>query len=411
MPSDLTSRSFWLNNLGQSPWLGQAELPAVSDVVVIGGGLTGASTAYWLSRLGASVTLLDRSHLASGATGRNGGHIVFGPNQNFATSVNAIGLEQSLDLWDFTKTSVKLMDQLVQDHGIDCDLHHTPWVTLALTTEQAASLEASYELMVPYGLATDFWQGEELRNHIHSGCFVAGLVEPLHAQIWPAKFVLGLSQLAIQQGAMVCPNTSVQAVHRQGQHLMVVTNRGNIQANAVVYATNGFTHHLLPELQSVIVPVRGQVVATAPLPRLWEFDWLANDGYEYAIQRQDGRLIFGGMRRQSPTHEIGVEDHDTIEPNVRQGLQRFLQEAFESLQNIRIDYEWTGIMAYTPDENPLVGALPHRPGEYIAAGYTGHGMSLGFLAGKALAERIAGVAATPLPQAFEPNRFEQNHGG
>ena len=60
----------------------------------------------------------------------------------------------------------------------------------------------------------------------------------------------------------------------------------------MVYATNGFTHHLLPELTSVVVPVRGQVLATEPLPRLWEFDWLANDGYEYAIQRQDGRIIF-----------------------------------------------------------------------------------------------------------------------
>ena len=118
-----------------------------------------------------------------------------------------------------------------------------------------------------------------------------------------------------------------------------------------------------------------------------------------------GALFFGGMRRQSPTHEVGIEDHDTLEPNVSKGLRQFLQEAFGLPQKIRIDYEWTGIMAYTPDENPLVGPLPNRPGEYIAAGYTGHGMSLGFWVGKALAERIAGGTATPLPQAFDPNRF------
>jgi glycine/D-amino acid oxidase-like deaminating enzyme len=405
MTSTLISRSFWLTDLDCISPLGQTNLPAVSDAVVIGGGLTGVSTAYWLSRLGVGVTLLDRSHLASGATGRNGGHVVFGPNQNFATSVQAIGLEPSLELWDFTKTSVKHMGQLVADHGIDCDLYFTPWVTLALTAEQAERLRTSYELMVPYGLATDFWQGEKLQQALRSDRFMAGLVEPLHAQMWPAKLVFGMSQVATEQGAVVCPNTSVQSVHRQGQQLTVATNQGEIRTKAVVYATNGFTHHLLPELKSVVVPVRGQVLGTEPLPRLWEFDWLANDGYEYAIQRQDGRIILGGMRRQSPTHEVGIEDHDTLEPNVSQGLRQFLREAFESLQDIRIDYEWTGIMAYTPDENPLVGPLPHRPGEYIAAGYTGHGMSLGFWAGKALAERIAGVAATPLPQAFDPRRF------
>ncbi len=411
MASDLVGRCFWLTGLQHPLLQHRSDLPSSADVVVIGGGLTGTSTAYWLSRLGMSVTLVDCSHLASGATGRNGGHVVFGPNQNFSTSVEAIGLEQTLELWDFTKTSVKLMNQFVEDHGIPCDLRFTPWVTLALTPAQEDSLRASYELMAPYGLATEFWTGEALHQRIHSRYFRAGLVEPLHAQMWPAKLVLGLGQGAAQQGAILCPHTPVQAVHRQGQHLMVKTSRGDIQTEAVVYATNGFTRPLLPEFQEVIVPVRGQVVATAPLPRLWEFDWLANDGYEYAIQRQDGRLILGGMRRQSPTHEIGIEDHNTIEPNVSRGLRQFLREAFQALENTRIDYEWTGIMAYTPDENPLVGELPDRPGEYIAAGYTGHGMSLGFLVGKALSEHIAGQPTLPLPRAFNPSRFYRSWDG
>jgi len=405
MDPNLSSHSFWLTNLKPPLLQGDVDLPKGSDAVVIGGGLTGTSTAYWLSRLGINVTLLDRSHLSSGATGRNGGHVVFGPNQNFATSVEAIGLEQTLELWDFSKTSVKLMEQAIQDHGIDCDLRFTPWVTLALTVQQEESLRTSYEMMAPYGLATDFWTGEELHQRIHSRFFKAGLVEPLHAQMWPAKFVLGLGQAAAQQGTILCPNTSVQEVRHQGRHLTVKTNRGEIRTESVVYATNGFTHHLLPELKETIVPVRGQVVATEPLPRLWEFDWLANDGYEYAIQRQDGRLILGGMRRQSPFHEIGVEDHSTLEPNVSQGLRQFLKTAFKSLKDARVDFEWTGIMAYTPDENPLVGEVPGRPGEYIAAGYTGHGMSLGFLAGKALSECIAGKQTAVIPRAFAPGRF------
>jgi gamma-glutamylputrescine oxidase len=405
MVADLSSRPFWLANL-EHPLLHQnSALPDTTDVVVIGGGLTGVSTAYWLNTLGISVTLLERGGLASGATGRNGGHVVFGPNQSFSTSVRAIGLEPTLALWDFTKTSVALLRQFIETHQINCDLHFTPWVTLALTAEQEQDLRESYRLMAAYGLATDFWERDYLAQKIHSTYFRVAMVEPLHAQVWPARLVLGIAQVAVQQGAMVCANTTVQSVQRGAKGLVVRTDRGDLHTGAVVYATNAFAHHLLPELKDVIIPVRGQVLATAPLPRLWEFDWLANDGYEYAIQRQDGRLVLGGMRRQAPGHEIGIEDETTIEPNVSQGLRQFLKDAFGSLIDVPIDYEWTGIMAYTPDENPLIGRLSHRPGEYIAAGYTGHGMSVGFLAGKALAEAIYNGGTNLIPQAFAPGRY------
>ena len=175
----------------------------------------------------------------------------------------------------------------------------------------------------------------------------------------------------------------------------------------MVYATNALTYHLLPELQGIIQPIRGQAVATAPVPRLWDFDWSANDGYEYAIQRVDGRIIFGGMRWRSPSQEVGVEDDTMIEPNVSRSLRAFLSDNFEALSDIAIEYEWTGIMGFTPDENPLIGELPHRSGEYIAAGFTGQGMSLGFLAGKALSDLIAGRDDISLPAAFAPGRFGQ----
>ena len=116
------------------------------------------------------------------------------------------------------------MGQLVEDHGIDCDLHFTPWVTLALTAAQAESLRTSYELMVPYGLATDFWQWR--RNCDKPSAvtvFIAGLVEPLHAQMWPAKLVFGISRVATEQGSSslppyVCPVGSSPGPTPHGRH-------------------------------------------------------------------------------------------------------------------------------------------------------------------------------------------------
>ncbi|MBD1874589.1 FAD-binding oxidoreductase [Nodosilinea sp. FACHB-131] len=178
-----------------------------------------------------------------------------------------------------------------------------------------------------------------------------------------------------------------------------------MQAKVVVYATNALTYHLLPTPKGVIVPVRGQVIATAPTSQLFDFDWYLSNDTGYAIQRQDGRIIFGGMRWKSPTKEIGIEDDSTLEPLVGEGLKTFLRDTFPSLRDVAIEYEWTGIMAFTIDENPLIGELPGRPGEYISAGYTGHGMPVAIAAGKTIAEQIAGSAQTTIPKPFRPERF------
>ncbi len=278
-------------------------------------------------------------------------------------------------------------------------------VSLAITPAQATAIQANYEAMVAHGLAPDYWDAAQVAQQTQSSAFLAALVEPDHGQLWPAKLVVGMARAAQHQGAQIYTHTPVHAVTRQGEGFSVTTGQGQIQTGAVVYATNALAHHLLPQLKGVIVPVRGQVVATAPAPRLFDFDWLANEGYEYAIQRQDGRIIFGGMRRKSPTQEIDIEDDSTLNPAVSRGLRTFLSDIFTPLKDVLIDYEWTGIMGFVADENPLVGKLSNRPGEYISAGYTGHGMALAVVAGRAIAEQIAGNITLPIPRPLRTERF------
>jgi len=398
-------QSFWLANLKRPTLTAVTDLPQSVDVVVIGSGLTGVSTAYWLSTQGIKTLLLEKSELSSGATGRNGGHIIANSGPNFATSIQQHGIDGATAILEFTRENFRLLHELVEGNAINCDLRDNDLVTLAMNAQQTEQLQQAYDLMTTHGLATDFWDAAQVARRTSSHAFYAAIVRPGHGQFWPAKLVVALAQLAVQQGALMAPHTSVKRVDRQSDGLIVSTDRGDVRAAAVVYATNALSHHLLPELKDVIQPVLGQALATAPLPRLWDFDWSANDGYEYAIQRADGRIIFGGMRWCSPSQEVGLEDDTTIELSVSQGLRSFLREHFEALRDIKIDYEWTGIMGFTPDEQPLIGELPHRPGEYIAAGFTGQGMSLGFLAGKVLADLIARRGDISLPAAFAPERF------
>jgi len=398
------SNSFWLNH-EELPFQPAQTLPQRADVVVIGGGITGVTTAYWLSKLGLRPVLLERGELSCGATGRNGGHFVFGANQSFQDSVESHGLEATLALWNFTQQSAQILQQLTHQHAIDCDLRFNAMVSLALTPTQAKSLKDNYELMAPHGLASDYWDAELVAQKTQSSAFLSALVEPHHGQLWPAKLVLGIARAAQRQQAHIQTHTLVHSVTRQGASFCITTSRGQIQAGAVVYATNALAYHLLPTLKAVIVPVRGQVIATAPAPPLFDFDWLTNSGYEYAIQRQDGRIVFGGMRLRSPTEEIGLEDDSTLEPTVSEGLRSFLGQIFPVLKTLPIEYEWTGIMGFTADDNPIVGELPGRPGEYVSAGYTGHGMAVAIAAGRAIAEQIAGSATLPIPYPFRPERF------
>jgi glycine/D-amino acid oxidase-like deaminating enzyme len=166
-----------------------------------------------------------------------------------------------------------------------------------------------------------------------------------------------------------------------------------------------------PPLDGVIVPVRGQVVVTEPVDPMWPFGLSTNFGYEYWLQRPDGRIVLGGMRWITPTREEGTDDDTVIEPAVSQRLRAFLPAHFPALANVRVEHEWTGIMGFTPDRAPLVGPLPGSPGEYLAAGFHGHGMPMTFYAARAVAEMTAGREPEIfVPEAFLPARFARLRG-
>jgi gamma-glutamylputrescine oxidase len=254
------------------------------------------------------------------------------------------------------------------------------------------------------GLAVEFWDAEQAAHHTHSSRFLGGLLYKEHGQVWAAKLAVAIADIARCSGVNIQTQTRVEAVESNREHLIVQTARGQIQAKFVIHATNAAARQLRPLLKAWITPVRGQVVITEPVAQLWDFGWLTNHGYEYCLQRADGRIVLGGMRWRSPSEEWNVENDSQVEPAVSQGLRAFLPNSFEALRHVQIEQEWTGIMGFSPDDNPLVGELPGYPGEYLMAGYTGHGMSIAFGAGKAIAQMIQGQE-TELPPSFSPARF------
>jgi gamma-glutamylputrescine oxidase len=397
--------SDWLQAAPYQAHGAASPLPARTQAAVIGGGITGASAAYWLRRLGIEVTLLEARGLAGGATGRNGGHLVAGPAVDFAEAIGRYGLEPALALYRFTLDTIEAIRAFVQAHHIECDLSLLGTACLALDSTELDSLSESAELMSRHGLPLTWWSAAECAAQTHTGAFLGGFLNPAAGKLWPARLVFGIAEQALALGARLHTQTPVQAVEREGGRLRVVTARGTIEAEQVIYAANAWTRRLLPGLAETIVPVRGQVILTDPAPSALPFGLVTDHGHIYCVQRPDGRLVLGGQRNRSSTLEIGVDDDTRLNPDVGAALRDFLPRHFPGWPRLGVQQEWTGIMAWTPDLNPMIGPLPGRPGEYLAAGYSGHGMPIAFTAGKMLAEMAAGRTPDQYLDIFRPDRF------
>lgn len=397
--------SYWLREAPFQTLGATTELPARVDTVVIGGGITGASAAYWLRHLGLDVVLLEARGLAGGATGRNGGHLVSGPAVDLAEAVRRYGLEPALDLYRFTLNTVEAIRAFVGEHYIECDLDLQGTAFLALDADELRGLSESADLMARHGLPVVWWDAAQCAARTQTDAFLGGYLNPAAGKLWPARLVFGIAEQAQALGARIHTQTPVEAVTREGSRLRVVTARGAALADRVIYAANAWTRRLLPELAATIVPVRGQVILTDPIALTLPFGLVTDHGHIYCVQRPDGRLVLGGQRNRSATQEIGIDDDGSLNPDVGAALREFLPQRFPKLAPAGVQQEWTGIMAWSPDLNPLIGPLPGRPGEFLAAGYSGHGMPIAFTAGRLLAEMAAGRTPDGYLDLFRPDRF------
>lgn len=319
---------FWNKNVGERSR--NSKLPKQVDILVIGGGLSGSSVVYWLSELyqHASILLLERGELASGATGKNGGHL------------KPVNTQEELCARDLIR--------VITENDLISDV--------------------------------------ELFIHQES---------PLGAQVHPVKLVLALCNLATRnKNVSIKTNCTVMKIDETIEsHYDVQTSEGYIHAKKVIVTTNGFTNNLFPHLKEIIYPVRAQCVATEPLD-INNLIFPTNSNHferkhdMYILQRRtDGRIIAGGFRRSVPGEEENIDDDSVINSTISNHLKQWLIEdpriKAKNIPNIKIEYEWTGIMGFTKDKNPLIGKL--KDNLFISAGFNGHGMPVCFWASKTIA--------------------------
>lgn len=388
--------------LPTSLWLHRPSTPEELDTVVVGGGFVGLSAAWWLAREhGVRATLLEAEHLAGKASGRNAGFLLTGSAVPFVRLVEAHGRETALRFWEASRENRTLLRREILDPGtVDASfLPEGSWIAALEGTGQREDLEESLELLRAEGFELQWRDAEAVRNASGSERLTGAIFQPEDGGLNPVRLCRGLARLDLFD---VRTGVEVRHLEPEGDRVRLVTLAGDILARRVVVAVNAYAPSLLPFLARTIRPVRGQALATAPGARHLEGVWYINDGFEYLRQLPDGTLVLGGCRQVAERIEVGYVECPTA--TVQGALEEFLNKSFPAFAERPVMDRWAGIMAYTEDGFPRVDQVPDLPGAVYAAGFSGHGLSLGFAVGRHLARRVLGKAdpvgwLTPRPPA------------
>lgn len=331
------------------------------DAVVVGGGIAGVSTALALARRHQKTLLLEARTLAACASGRNIGFVLTGTAEHYAAAIERYGREKARLVWQASTANRQRLFATASD--LHVPLEHCGSLLACVDAEEAAAAQQSARLLNEDGFEGTF----EPSDPLHRG-FVAALAKPGDAAVDPVALVRAIAAAATTDGVEILENAPVWTVEPG----LVHSAAGTIRTNHIVVAAGPYTPHLLPQLPAAIAPFRGQVLATAPGPRVLATLVYANHGYDYARQLPDGRFLAGGSRDHAPEGEVGFEDRVTAP--IQAGIEEFLHQYFAEVK-APVETRWAGTMEFTEDLLPLVGAVPGMRGVHVCAGFSGHGLA------------------------------------
>ena len=369
-----------------------AELPPLvgevqADVAVLGAGYTGLTAALHLAERGYKVTVLEAQRVGWGASGRNGGQILTGYNPSIATMAGWVGPDDARRLWDLAEEAKRLLAETITRHGIACDLTRG-YLYAGLKPRHMRALRAMQAEWQGLGHGNaQLLDQTQIRGRVGSPHYIGGLYDPEGGHLHPLNYALGLAEACRAAGVTIHEQSPVIAVDTGGAPSLT-TARGRVRATALVIVGNALLGKLVPGLGRTIAPVGTYIAATEPLgpDRIRQVlrDDVAvcdmNFVLNYYRRTPDDRLLFGGRVSYS-----GLEA-----PNLSQQMRRSMLKTFPQLADVRLDQVWGGLVDITVNRAPHLGRL--GPTSYFAHGFSGQGVALTGIAGRIMAEAIAGQA-------------------
>lgn len=361
-----------------------------ADVLVVGGGFAGLSAALEMAQRGLSVVLLEADRVGSGASGRNGGQAIVGYASGQEPFEQQLGTADAQQAWDMSVEAVELIEQRIADHGIDCDWQRG-YVYVADRASKRDALREEIDGLQARGVECTWAEGDDVRALIDSPRYVAAAREQRSGHLHPLKYVLGLARAAQAAGVRIFEHSPVTALQR-GDTLTARTDRGQVRARFGLLAGNcmlpEFSPSVAPEIASRIMPVGTYIIGTDVLdPALCERLIPGNAAVcdnnfvlDYFRFSADHRMLFGG--RVSYTTRTPARLKETMTERMAQ--------VFPALRGVPVEYVWGGFVDISMNRAPDFGRLGENL--YYLQGFSGHGVALTGLAGRLVADAVAGQA-------------------
>lgn len=358
-----------------------------ADVAVVGGGFTGVSAALHLAERGYDVVLIEANRIAWGASGRNGGQLIDGFVETSKIG-KRFGADAEQMAWIMGLECRDIVVQRVRDYGIDCDLQFG-YIDLALKQHDVDEFERTLSMKRARNYPHDvsLVAREDLYQYVGSDRYIGGLFNTGNGHLHPLNLCLGEAQAAASLGARIFEQSVATRINH-GECPEVVTENGLVRASKVILAGNAYLGDTEPRIRNSVIPAGSYIIATERLNEAVAAKLLPQDSaccdqraaLDYFRLSRDRRLLFGGLCNYSGRRPKDISA--TLRPK--------LLQVFPGLADAHIEFEWGGQIAISVNRIPQFGRIKYNT--YYAQGYSGHGLAPTHLAGKMLADVVAGDA-------------------
>ena len=360
--------------------------PAAVDILVVGGGYTGLSAAIAAHDGGAAVAVIDAGYPGAAASSRNGGMFGAHPRLPLAQLTEKFGAEVAKGVFNEATPALSFVRDLQVREGIDCDYQNTGRIALAWTRKDFEGHKRLVDDLAKTDVEARLVEKKDLGEEIATDLYHGGVVLPQHGAIQPRKFHDGLLSAVLGRGVPVVGTCEALAVERVSGGYLLKTSLGEIRAEKVILATNGYTGRAFPWADRRVFPLPSFIIATEPMSdnllgklapgRRMMVETRARHSY-FRISPDGSRILFGGRCSMKPV------DMKTA----ARRLKATMCEVWPELKDIALTHAWTGFTGYAFTHMPQVG---EAEGLHYALAYSGSGTVMAPYLGAKAAFRALG---------------------
>ena len=370
-------------------------IPKTAGVIIVGGGIVGTSTAYYLAKSGVKdIVVLEKNTVCSGSTARCGAGI----RAQFGLELNCrLGL-----------ASIEVHEGLSEELGMDTGLNQMGYLLVSYTPEEWALFQQNIATQHRAGVMTETLSLQEVKDicpgiqHVDEACGFTFYNRDGTGD--PFLTTFALKEGAMRYGARFFKFTEVKAIIKKGDQIAgVETSEGRILADTIILASGIWTRDIGRTI-GIEFPVYGerhQMIVTEPVALgVCPTVLMSFSRDYYFLQRPNGTVMCGA----SPANDFTM-NYKTTAANLYK-IGQSMMEILPRTKDIRIVRHWSGFYDMTPDASPLFGGT-NINGLYVSCGYSGHGYMVGPIAGKVMAQLITGQKTSFDMSPFDYLRFER----